>query len=85
MYKDFLCHFHNLTHFFVPKHNLAIEKGIVRLRQLSCSIAQSNHFLVRATKIYIILAPPGKYKSTVSLQQSYHSSNKTSKIKTCLN
>ena len=45
-----------------------------RLRQLGCTIAWGNHFLVRATMIYSILARPGKYKSEVSLHQSYHSS-----------
>ena len=47
-----------------------------RLRQLGCPISRGNHFLVWATVIYIILARPGKFKSEVSLHQSYHLSYK---------
>ena len=50
-----------------------------RLRQLGCPIAQGNHFLVQATMINIIFARPGKYKSEVSLHQSYQSSYKHQK------
>ena len=49
---------------------------VIRLRQLGCPIARGNHFLVWATVIYIILARPGKFKSEVSLHQSYHLSYK---------
>ena len=47
-----------------------------RLRQLGCRIAQGNHFLIWATMINIIFARLGKYKSEVSLHQSYQSSYK---------
>ena len=58
-----------------------IEMFPARLRQLGCPIARGNHFLVRTTMIYIILAWLGKYKSEVikSLHQSYHSSYKPQK------
>ena len=51
----------------------------LRLRQIGCPIARGNQFLVRATMIFIILAQLCKYKSEVSLHQSYHSSQKHQK------
>ena len=51
-------------------------REINKLQQLDCLIAQGNHLFVRATMSYITLAQPGKYKSEISLHQSYHSSYK---------